>query len=338
MSAAALRYRIQFQKGLGLLDFQKQFGSESSCRAALQSLRWPDGYVCPRCGSASHWKLKRPLLRCAKCQHDTSLTAGTLFHCTKLPLTTWFLAIYFFTQTKTGISMPELKRHLQVNEKTACLIQHKLMETMRISEQSRVLKGAVELCGATLEKSPGSGNTGHPVIRKLPFVFAVQTDTDGGVSCACVQTVTSFRRSIIKRWAEHHLAAGTIVYTETPVGMTGVELPGIRLDRQKQSGSSEYRSGRYFWLRTLMGNLYSALKGVRHLELSRYAGRFLALFQFRLNHRFDLATIAHRLLHCAALTSPKPRRMILAVETHGKSRGRIPGIRSFAPLLHPGPA
>lgn len=338
MSAAAIRYRIQFQKGLGLLDFQKQFGSEIQCRAALQASRWPAGFVCPCCGSGQHWKLKRPLIRCAICRHDTSLTAGTLFHSTKLPLTTWFLAVYFFTQTKTGISMPELKRHLQVNEKTACLIQHKLMEAMRLQEQDRVLAGTVELCGSTLEKSPGSGNTGHPVLRKLPFVFAVQTDPDGGVPYACVQTVTSFRRPIIKRWAENHLAAGTLVYTENPAGLSGMAITGIRLLRQKENGSSTSRNGRYFWLRTLMENLVSALRGVRHLEISRYAGRFLALFQFRLNHRFDLATIAHRLLRCAAMTLPKPRRMILAVESHGKSSMWQPGVRNLSPGTHRTPA
>lgn len=338
MSAAAIRHRIQFQKGLGLLDFQKQFGSEEQCRSALQSLRWPGGFVCPRCGSGRHWKLQRPLLRCAECLRDTSLTAGTLFHCTKLPLTTWFLAIYFLTQTKTGLSMPELKRHLQVNEKTACLIQHKLMETMRLEEQTRVLNGTVEFCGASLEKGHGSGNTGHPVIRKLPFVFAVQTDPDGGVPYACVQSVTSFRRSIMESWAGLHLAPGTLVYTEDRTGLTGIEASGARLLRQKGSVHGSARTGRYFWLRTLKGNLYSALRGVRHLDLSRYAGRFLALFQFRLNHRFDLATIAHHLLGCAARESPKPRRMILAVESHGKSSRRPVHVHNLLHGPRPAPA
>lgn len=76
--------------------------------------RWPQGFVCPRCGGSAHCVLLgqgRPLFQCHACRRQTSLTAGTLFGSTKLPLSTWFLAIYFISQAKTGMSALQLKRH-----------------------------------------------------------------------------------------------------------------------------------------------------------------------------------------------------------------------------------
>jgi hypothetical protein len=81
----------------------------------------------------------------AICRKQTSLTANTLFHSTKLPLTTWFLALYFITQTKTGVSTLELSRHLGVQQNTAWLILHKFMSAMADREASRVLKETIEL-------------------------------------------------------------------------------------------------------------------------------------------------------------------------------------------------
>lgn len=106
--------RVQFQKGLSLTEFLGKYGSETPCAAALFDWRWPRGFVCPECGHADGCvKVQtRGLLQCKHCRHQASLSAGTVFAYTKLPLTTWFLAMYLLTQQKNGISALELKRHL----------------------------------------------------------------------------------------------------------------------------------------------------------------------------------------------------------------------------------
>ncbi|WP_415843738.1 transposase, partial [Vreelandella rituensis] len=86
------RNPIQFQPGLSLPAFLKQYGTEEQCRAALYRLRWPKEFVCPDCGNTPCCQLSRGLYQCHHCHHQTSLTAGTIFHGTHLPLTTWFLA------------------------------------------------------------------------------------------------------------------------------------------------------------------------------------------------------------------------------------------------------
>ena len=88
--------RVQFQKGMSLFELFEQFGTEAQCQAALEQARWPQGFCCPRCGSAAHYVLHgsaRKTFQCIDCHHQTSVIAGTLFESTKLPLPVWFLAI-----------------------------------------------------------------------------------------------------------------------------------------------------------------------------------------------------------------------------------------------------
>ena len=85
-------------KGLSEAEFRQRFGTEAQCRAALFQLRWGKGWACPGCGQGGYAELKgRAVYQCNRCKRQVGLTAGTVFHWTKLPLTIWFLAIYHLT-------------------------------------------------------------------------------------------------------------------------------------------------------------------------------------------------------------------------------------------------
>ena len=111
---------IQFQKGLSLPKFLEKYGTEEQCYSALFHLRWPDGFVCPECGNKTYCEIKsRKAYQCHRCHQQTSLTSGTIFAATKVPLTKWFLAIYLLTQRKTSVSALQLKRGIGVSYNTA---------------------------------------------------------------------------------------------------------------------------------------------------------------------------------------------------------------------------
>ena len=96
-------------KGLSEAQFREGYGTEEQCRAVVEKLRWPKGFACPRCGSCEGTRLStRPVVQCRACRHQASLTAGTIFHATKLPLTTWFLAMWLVVTAKNGIGSVEL--------------------------------------------------------------------------------------------------------------------------------------------------------------------------------------------------------------------------------------
>src|SRR4029079_15282182 len=118
-------------RGLSEAAFRERFGTEAACREALFAMRWRGGLTCPACGHRGFCALKtRKVFQCNRCKKQLSLTAGTVFQDSKLPLTTWFCAIYHLTQSKGGISSIELGRRLGVKQATAWLVKHKLMRTM----------------------------------------------------------------------------------------------------------------------------------------------------------------------------------------------------------------
>ena len=119
--------RVQFQPGLSMAEFLQLYGTEPLCRAALEQMRWPNGFRCPRCESAQcsrHERDRQTLWQCSDCRHQTSLLAGTVFQASKLPLRTWFLALHLLTQSKNNLSALALKRQLGVAYQSAWLIKH----------------------------------------------------------------------------------------------------------------------------------------------------------------------------------------------------------------------
>ena len=95
-----------------LIEFQQRFSDEAACAQYLTAARWPDGFVCPGCGGGKAWRLetKAWTYECASCGRQTSVTAGTIMHHSKLPLTAWFWAAYLMATHSNGISALQLQR------------------------------------------------------------------------------------------------------------------------------------------------------------------------------------------------------------------------------------
>ncbi len=173
-SAAGLRRSL---RGLSEKEFRERFGTEAACRAALFEMRWREGLTCPACGHRGFCALKtRQLFQRNRCKKQVRLTAGTLFQATKLPLTTWFAAIYHLTQSKGGISSIELARRLGVRQPTAWLMKHKLMRAMAEREAKKPkLEGRVEIDDTYLGGERTGGKRGRGAAGKTPVVAAVET-------------------------------------------------------------------------------------------------------------------------------------------------------------------
>jgi transposase-like protein len=114
-----------------MADFMDMFATEDACLEYLSLVRWPDGYVCPRCGSQKHWKKARGLFACRDCCHEASVTAGTLFQDTHKPLRLWFQAIWYVVNQKNGVSALGLQKALGLGSyQTAWAWLHKLRRAM----------------------------------------------------------------------------------------------------------------------------------------------------------------------------------------------------------------
>ena len=127
-------------------EFRSRFGDEVRCGEHLTAQRWPKGFVCPRCGGRSRgYMARRRLHECAGCGYQSSVTAGTIFHKTRTPLTSWFWAIYRMSQDKKGISALQLSKEIGVSYPTAWLMQHKIRKAMADRDQGYQLQGLIEV-------------------------------------------------------------------------------------------------------------------------------------------------------------------------------------------------
>ena len=122
---------IPQSKAISLSAFLSLYGTEDQCYDALYRWRWPDGFLCPHCGHDQCCQLtSRKLHQCNRCHRQTSVTAGTIFDSTKLPLAIWFLAIYLMTQDKRGITATKLHRYLGISYNAAWRMRRKVMRNM----------------------------------------------------------------------------------------------------------------------------------------------------------------------------------------------------------------
>jgi transposase-like protein len=310
---------VQFQKGLSEAAFRAQYGSEEQCRAALFAWRWPQGFVCPRCGETRHVALQtRPLYQCSRCRHQVSLIAGTIFQATKLALTTWFAAIYHLTQGKKGISSLELARRLGVSPFTAWKLQHKLMQVMLERDHDKPLDGErVEVDDAYVGGERSGGKRGRGRAGKTPFVAAVETTSDGKPVRVKFSRVAGFRRVSIKRWAVQHLRPTGTVYSDGLKAFRGIADAGCTHQPiVTGSGKKAVTNPAFTWANTLLGNLKTSLAGTYHAIHDKHVPRYLAQFQYRFNRRYDLPTMILRLGWAAVRTPPMPYRLLKMAEVH----------------------
>ncbi len=108
-------------------EWRRQFPNEKMCVKYLSSRRWPNGFTCPRCGCNRGYMLSaRRLYECTKCRHQTSVTAGTVFHASKVPLTKWFWAVYWMSASESKISALQLSQLIAVSWRTAQIMIRKL--------------------------------------------------------------------------------------------------------------------------------------------------------------------------------------------------------------------
>src|SRR5712692_9202217 len=130
---------------MNLVELIQQFSDESKCRAYIEKLRWPKGVACPRCQADKIYHLEnRPLLLCASCEHQFSVTVDTIFHDTHLPLEKWFLATFLLCESKKGRSACQIQRSLGVSYKTAWYLCHRIGAAM-MEVAPRKLRGTVEI-------------------------------------------------------------------------------------------------------------------------------------------------------------------------------------------------
>lgn len=308
---------IQFQPGMSLSEFIATYGTEAKCEAALEHSRWPDGFVCPECGGREHSCFivdGRRYWQCSHCRVQTSVCSGTLFHASKLPLTKWFQAIYLVTQNKNNISALSLKRHLGVSYSTAWRVKHKLFEAMRQRESRRLLQGVVLADDAVLGGAH-AGKPGRGSENKAPFIAAVELDDDGYPQHARFDVIADYTGATYAEWARSALDTDAHLVSD---GLASFNAAGAQVAAHGAIIVGDRKSSDlepFQWVNIFISNVKTSITGTyHHFDFDKYRHRYLAEAQYRVNRRFDLASLVGRLVHACARTDPCPEHWLRLAE------------------------
>ena len=249
-----------------------------------------------------------------------TIMAGTIFHRTKLPLTTWFRAMYHLTQSKNGISAMELMRRLGVAYNTAWMLKHKLMQVMKEREAGKTLSERVELddayIGGERPGKPGRGAEG-----KTPFIAAVQTDRDGKPQKMALHVISGFTSDQVQDFAKRKLDPATDVYSDgLPCFAAVIDQGCSHTMTVTGGGRQSVQTSTFKWVNTALGNIKcikSALTGTYRHVGKKHVPRYLAEFQYRFNRRYDLSTMISRLSYVSLRTPPMPYKLLKLTELTG---------------------
>lgn len=296
-----------------LLGFQAAFADEEACWTYLRRRRWPQGFRCPRCEGRRSYRLRaRGLEQCVRCRYQASLTAGTIFHKTRVPLRAWFLAIFFVGRHKQGISALQLQRDTGLGSyRTAWTLLHKLRSALG-PDPGRLLRGGVEADETYLGAPHEKGRRGGRAFGRKTLVGAVvERRPQGQLRLGVLESHTfandlgPFVRGAVE-------GRRVVVHTDGLDGYHPLARVGVRHERHVQ-GTDRARSVRLFpWSHAIFSNLKSWLRGTFHGVSRKHLPRYLDEFTYRFNGRGRDHELGPLILGHALTCPPLPYARLIA--------------------------
>ena len=279
---------------MDLLQFQKMFPDEEACFDYLVKSRWSQVFICPKCGHAEYYQLvRRKLFQCKACRHQTSVTAGTVFHRSKLPLQKLFWAVYLVTTIKKGMSALELQRKLGIGSyKTAWLLLHKLRKAM-VSSGDFPLNVSVEAdetyIGGQREGKTGRGADGKSLV-------AVVVETDGkNMGRAYLKKIENASMKELGSFLGVRIEKGTKVITDgwSAYNFLSAEYVHAPIKAKERINGDELLPK----VHIVIANLKMWLRGTFNRYPEKHIQKYLDEFSFRFNRRWNLNNIFDKLLN-----------------------------------------
>ena len=301
-----------------LLEFQRCFPDEQTCAAWLAEARWPHGFVCPACGHTKGWRLagRAWMVECAGCHKQTSVTAGTVMHGSKLPLTVWFWTAYLMATHSNGISALQVQRQLGLGSyKSAWLLCHKLRRAM-VTPGRSPLVGLVEVDETAIpcrpKDDPPGGGSGRSHQGKMLVAGAVES-RPGGPGRVRLSAIADYSAGSLHGFLRASVAPGAIVKTDGWSGYPGA--PDVRHDPHRIGPMAAHIV--LPWAHRVFANLKRWALGVYHGLRRRHLQAYLDEFAFRFNRRHDRHAAFRTLLSIGLATSPVTYKMLIAPELRG---------------------
>jgi transposase-like protein len=282
-----------------LIDFQTNFGTEEQCRQYLFNKRWPEGFVCPKCGHKEHFNIAcRHLYQCKACDHQASVTAGTIMDKTRTPLVKWFLAMYLMAEDKRGISALSLKSKLGISYNTAWTMSHKIRHAMGKRDEKYTLNGIVEMDEAFFGGPTEGGKRGRGT-EKTAVIVSISLSNDGKPQFAKMEVIETVDRKTIEGFAERSVSKGSEIHTDGLSIYAGLAQKGYTLVKQNYTPKNQPKH--LHWSHIIISNAKAFINGTFHGLDSIHLQRYLDEFCYRLNRRWFGLNIFSRILNASIL-------------------------------------
>ena len=304
-----------------LPEFQKVFPNDKACERYLESIRWANGFICPRCGQ-QHEPYRFPtrssvVFRCRACKKTTSLTAGTVMQSTHTPLSTWFWGAYLVTTQTPGQSATQFQRQLALSRyETAFQILHKLRAGMVRPERDGIggtYPVEVDECMIG-GRTRGEGRGVHHMATVVGAVEVRLRQKDEGraeggrphkrsiyAGRLRLRVVADRSRESLGRFVQDTVTTGSTVRTDAWVGYDTLASLGYRHERLAMNGDPDKAETHLPMIHLVISNLKTWIMGTHHGAIAtHHLQAYLNEYVFRFNRRFYPMTAFNSVLGLAA--------------------------------------
>jgi len=277
-----------------IFEVMKKFNTEKACIAHFERIRWPHGVRCVRCNgdristfdALGKTGKERHIYECMDCNYQFTVTVGTIFHDSHLPLTKWFLAIYLICSAKKGVSAKQLQRELEIGSyKTAWYMAHRIRLAMQEdAEFCQKFSGVLEV-DETYVGGKRSGPRGRGAASKVPVV-AIKERTTGKIRMKAVQNCSA---SVLKNFIREHAQPGSEIHTDEFSSYLWLDSSKFTHHAVNHGETYvRYEDGKAVHTNGVE-NVWSLFKrgivGVFHKVSAKYLPLYLNEFSFRFNNR-----------------------------------------------------
>lgn len=328
---------VHYPRALG--EFEAWFRTDADCLDYLAWLRWPQGFVCPRCQHPGGWQLADARWECAECHHRSSVTAGTIFDRTRTPLTVWFTACWMFATHKSGVSALVLQRDLQIGSyQTAWAMLHRLRSVLVRPGRAR-LAGTVEVdetyIGGEEPGLPGGRAKGKKVLTAI----AVETTAGGGLGRCRMAPIADATAASLHAFVADNVEPGATVITDGWSGYRGLEGLGyVHSPRSQRAARARGED-----IGKLLPGVHRIASLVKRWLLSTHQGSaapehlpgYLNEFTFRFNRRRSTSPgmLFYRVIELAVAHEPVRYKDIVATKRPRKTMPTSPQVYGTPPSL-----
>jgi len=286
-------------KSLTFQDFQKKFSTENRCLKYLIKSRWPDGFICPHCGSKNAaYITSRRLFQCnnATCRKQTSVTVGTIFEKTRTSLKKWFWMMFLISYHKTGISTAQLQRFLGMDRYQTCwLMAQKIRKAMSDRNELYKLDGLIETDDTVFGAKNVAGKRGRGTKQKTNVIVSVEVNERDRPVFAEMTVVPNLKKETVRETLSRQIKPDQKVTTDGYKSYSAVKELGHEHEI-KIIGNPKDASKLLPWVHVVIGNIKNTASGVHHGVSSKYLKWYLFQYTYLFNRRFWFEQLFDRVI------------------------------------------